>query len=449
MSNPSSSNIPNDEDDLKTLVTDILAEAVRQGASSAEAGISSSSGLSISARLGEVETIEHIRDRGLGATVYFDKKKGSASTTDFGREAIKETVQAACTIARHTSEDSYAGLADPERMAMDIPDLDLYHPWKLEPETAIAIAIASEDAAREFDARITNSEGATVDWHEGTHVYGNTHGFLGIHSGTRHSTNCSVIAENEAGMQRDGWYTSARDPADLEDAESVGLKAAKRAIARLDARRIPTQTIPVVFQAEIATGLFSHFLSAISGGMLYRQSSFLLNHLGKRVFPEFVRIHEQPHLPKAPGSTAFDNEGVATNPRDVVTDGVLQGYMLNSYSARKLGLETTGNAGGAHNLTVEPGTLDLAGVLDEMGTGLLVMELMGSGVNIVTGDYSRGAAGFWVEEGEIRFPVEEITIAGNLRDIFLNIRQVGNDVEKRGNIRTGSVLIEEMTVAGG
>nr|VFJ62423.1 MAG: PmbA protein [Candidatus Kentron sp. FW] len=449
MSNPSSSNILNDEDNLKTLVTDILTEAVRQGASSAEAGISSSSGLSISARLGEVETIEHIRDRGLGVTVYFDKKKGSASTTDFGREAIEKTVQAACTIARYTSEDSYAGLADPERMATDILDLDLYHPWKLEPETAIALALASENAARGFDARITNSEGATVDWHEGTHAYGNTHGFLGIHSGTRHSTNCTVIAENEAGMQRDGWYTSARDPADLEDAESVGLKAAKRAIARLDARRIPTQTIPVVFQAEIATGLFGHFLSAISGGMLYRQSSFLLDHLGKRVFPEFVRIHEQPHLPKAPGSTAFDNEGVATNPRDVVTDGVLQGYMLSSYSARKLGLETTGNAGGAHNLTVESGTSDLAGILDEMGTGLLVTELMGSGVNIVTGDYSRGAAGFWVEEGEIRFPVEEITIAGNLQDIFLNIRQVGNDVEKRGNIRTGSVLIEEMTIAGG
>jgi len=437
-----------DQDNLKTLVADILTEAIRQGATSAETGIASSSGLSVSVRIGEVETIEHIRDRGLGVTIYLGKKKGSASTTDFHRTAIKETVQAACTIARYTSEDSYAGLADPERMATDMPDLDLYHPWELEPEAAIDIAITSENAAREFDKRITNSEGATVNWQEGTHVYGNTHGFLGVHSGTRHSTDCTVIAGSGSKMQRDGWYTSARDPADLEDAESIGVKAAKRAIARLDAQQIATQTIPVIFQAEVATGLFGHFLSAISGGALYRKSSFLLDHLGKRVFPEFVRIHEQPFLPKAPGSTAFDNEGVATRPRDVVTDGILQGYMLGSYSARKLGLETTGNAGGAHNLTVEPDARNLADLLKEMGTGLLVTELMGSGVNMVTGDYSRGASGFWVEGGEIKFPVQEITIAGNLRDIFLRICRIGNDVEKRGNIRTGSVLIEEMTVAG-
>nr|VFK57871.1 MAG: microcin-processing peptidase 1. Unknown type peptidase. MEROPS family U62 [Candidatus Kentron sp. UNK]VFK69693.1 MAG: microcin-processing peptidase 1. Unknown type peptidase. MEROPS family U62 [Candidatus Kentron sp. UNK] len=438
----------NDQDNLKTLVSDILAEATRQGASSAEAGIASSAGLSVSARLGEVETIEHVRDRGIGITIYLGKRKGSASTTDFNRKAIKETIQAACAIARYTSEDNYAGLADPARMATDMPDLDLYHPWELEPETAITIAVESENVAREFDTRITNSEGTTVNWHEGIHVYGNSHGFLGVHSGTRHSTDCTVIAGSGAKMQRDGWYTSARDPIDLEDAKSIGTKAAKRAIARLDARKIPTQTVPIVFQSEIATGLFGHFLSAISGGMLYRKSSFLLDHLGKRVFPEFVRIHEQPHLPKAPGSTTFDNEGVATKPRNVVTDGVLQGYMLGSYSARKLGMETTGNAGGAHNLTVEPNAGNLAEILDEMGTGLLVTELMGSGVNIVTGDYSRGASGFWVEGGKIGFPVQEITIAGNLRDIFLGIRQIGSDVEKRGNIRTGSVLIEQMTVAG-
>nr|VFK14329.1 MAG: PmbA protein [Candidatus Kentron sp. LPFa] len=438
----------NDQDNLKTLVSDILAEATRQGASSAEAGIASSAGLSVSARLGEVETIEHVRDRGIGITIYLGKRKGSASTTDFNRKAIKETIQAACAIARYTSEDNYAGLADPARMATDMPDLDLYHPWELEPETAITIAVESENVAREFDTRITNSEGATVNWHEGIHVYGNSHGFLGVHSGTRHSADCTVIAGSGAKMQRDGWYTSARDPIDLEDAKSIGAKAAKRALARLDARKIPTQTAPIVFQSEIATGLFGHFLSAISGGMLYRKSSFLLDHLGKRVFPEFVRIHEQPHLPKAPGSTTFDNEGVATKHRDVVTDGVLQGYMLGSYSARKLGMETTGNAGGAHNLTVEPNAGNLAEILDEMGTGLLVTELMGSGVNIVTGDYSRGASGFWVEGGKIGFPVQEITIAGNLRDIFLGIRQIGSDVEKRGNIRTGSVLIERMTVAG-
>nr|VFK50200.1 MAG: PmbA protein [Candidatus Kentron sp. TUN]VFK51276.1 MAG: PmbA protein [Candidatus Kentron sp. TUN] len=447
MSNQNSTVISNQEN-LKALVTDILTEAVRQGASSAEADVASSTGLSVSARLGEVETIEHIRDRGLGVTVYLDKKKGSANTTDFRQEAIKETVRAACTIARHTSDDSYAGLADPDRMATNIPDLNLYHPWELEPETAIAIAIASENAAREFDARITNSEGTTVDWHEGTHVYGNTHGFLGTHSGTRHSSSCTVIAGSGSEMQRDGWYTSVRDPADLEPSKNVGIQAAKKTIARLGARQIATQTIPVVFQAEIATGLFGHFLSAINGNMLYRKSSFLLDHLGKRVFPEFVRIHEQPHLPKAPGSAAFDNEGVATRPRDVVTKGILQGYMLSSYSARKLGMETTGNAGGAHNLTIEPNARDLTEILNEMDTGLLVTELMGSGVNIVTGDYSRGAAGFWVEKGEIRFPVQEITIAGNLRDIFLGIRRISNDVEKRGNIRTGSVLIEQMTIAG-
>nr|VFJ91189.1 MAG: PmbA protein [Candidatus Kentron sp. LFY]VFK02009.1 MAG: PmbA protein [Candidatus Kentron sp. LFY] len=437
-----------EQDNLKKLVTDILAEATRQGASSAEAEIASSSGLSVSVRLGEVETIEHIRDRDLGVTVYFGKKKGSASTTDFSQKAIKETVQAARTIARYTSDDSYAGLADPDRMATDMPDLDLYHPWELEPETAITIATASENAAREFDTRITNSEGSSVNWHQGTHVYGNTHGFLGVHSGTRHSIDCAVIAGSGPEMQRDGWYTSARDPADLEDTKTIGVKAAEKAIARLNARQITTQTTPVVFQAEIATGLFGHFLSAISGGMLYRKSSFLLDHLGKQVFPEFIRIHEQPHLPKGPGSTTFDNEGVATKVRDVVTDGVLQGYMLGSYSARKLGMETTANAGGAHNLTVEPNAQDLANILDEMGTGLLVTELMGSGVNIVTGDYSRGASGFWIEEGKIEFPVQEITIAGNLRDIFLGIRRIGNDMEKRGNIRTGSVLIKQMTVAG-
>nr|VFJ95866.1 MAG: PmbA protein [Candidatus Kentron sp. H]VFJ97706.1 MAG: PmbA protein [Candidatus Kentron sp. H]VFK02946.1 MAG: PmbA protein [Candidatus Kentron sp. H] len=436
------------EEELKTLVTDILAEAARQGATAAEAEIGSSTGLSVSVRLGEVETIEHNRDRGLGVTVYFGRKKGSASTTDFSWKAIRETVQAARGIARYTSEDKYSGLADPHRMATEIPDLDLYHPWGLEPEAAIAIALESEDAARGVDARITNSEGAAANWHEGTHVYGNSHGFLGVQSGTGHGISCSVIAGTGSGMQRDGWYTSARDPADLENAGQVGATAGERTVARLGARRIATCATPVVFQAEIAKGLFGNFLAAISGGNLYRRSTFLLNHLDKRVFPPFVRIHEQPHLLKGPGSTPFDNEGVATKPRDVVTDGILQGYMLGSYSARKLGMETTGNAGGAHNLTVEPGEKGLSELLEEMGSGLLVTELMGSGVNIVTGDYSRGAAGFWVENGEIGFPVQEITIAGNLKDMFLGIRAIGNDVEKRGNIRTGSVLIGKMTVAG-
>ncbi|VFM98419.1 MAG: PmbA protein [Candidatus Kentron sp. G] len=437
------------QENLKTLTADILAEAARQGATAAEAGIGSNSGLSVSVRLGEVETIEHIQDRGLGVTVYFGQRKGSASTNDFAWKAIRETVQAACAIARYTSEDEYAGLADPDRMATEMPDLDLYHPWDLESEAAIAIALEAENAARGFDGRITNSEGAGVDWHAGTHVYGNSHGFVGAQSGTRHGISCAVIAGTGSGMQRDSWYTCARDPDDLEDAARVGTRAGKRAVERLDARQVPSCTVPVVFQAEAATGLFGHFLGAIRGGNLYRRSSFLLEHLGKRVFPEFVRIHEQPHLSKAMGSTPFDNEGVATKPRDVVADGILEGYLLGSYSARKLGMQTTGNAGGAHNLTVEPGDKDLAGLLQDMGTGLLVTELMGSGVNIVTGDYSRGAAGFWVEGGKIAFPVQEITIAGNLKKMFLAIREIGTDVEKRGNIRTGSVLIDKMTVAGG
>jgi len=433
---------------LKTLVTDILAEAARQGASSAEAAIGSSSGLSVSVRLGEVETIEHIRDRGLGITVYFGQKKGSASTTDFSWEAIRDSIRAACSIARYTSEDDYAGLADPARMAREIPDLDLYHPWLLEPEAAITVALESENVAREFDSRITNSEGAAVNWHEGTHVYGNSHGFLGAQSGTKHSISCAVIAGRGSEMQRDGWYTSARVSADLEEAKQVGVQAAGRAVARLGARQIASCTAPVVFQAEIATGLFGHFLSAIRGSNLYRHSSFLLDHLGKRVFPECVRIHEQPHLLKGPGSTPFDSEGVATKPRDIVASGILEGYVLSSYSARKLGMETTANAGGVHNLIVEPGRKDLTEILKEVETGLLITELMGSGINIVTGDYSRGAAGFWIEGGEIQFPVQEITIAGNLRDMFLGIREIGNDVEKRGNVRTGSVWIENMTVAG-
>nr|VFJ60143.1 MAG: microcin-processing peptidase 1. Unknown type peptidase. MEROPS family U62 [Candidatus Kentron sp. DK] len=437
------------EDHLKTLVTGILAEATRQGATAADAGIGTNSGLSVSVRLGNVETIEHIRDRGLGVTVYFGQKKGSASTTDFSPDAIGETVRAACAIARYTSEDDCAGLADPERMAINMPDLDLYHAWELEPEKAIAIALSTESAARDFDGRISNSDGATVNWHEGTHVYGNTHGFLGAQSGTRHGISCAVIAGTGTGMQRDGWHTSARDPDDLEDAVQVGMESGKRAVARLNARQISTRTAPVLFQAEVATGLFGHFLAAIRGGNLYRRSSFLLDHLGKRVFPESIRIHEQPHRPKGNGSTPFDNEGVATEARNVVTGGILEGYMLSSYSARKLGLQTTGNAGGAHNLTVEPGNKDFSTLLRDMGTGLLITELMGQGVNIVTGDYSRGATGFWVEGGEIAFPVQEITIAGNLKDVFLAIRDVGNDVEKRGNIRTGSVLIGEMMIAGG
>jgi len=438
----------NDTDRIKQMVSDLLAEAKRQGASSAEAGISMSEGLSVTVRMGDVETVEHTRDKGLGVTVYFGHRKGSASTTDFGVEAVRETVEAACRIARHTAEDDCAGLADADRMAREIPDLDLHHPWDLEPDAAVELALVAEDAARGCDQRITNSEGATVARHEGGQVYGNSHGFLGAFRGTRHSLSCAVIAEDESGMQRDDWYTSGRVPGDLEPAAAVGKMAAQRTVQRLSPRKLGTSTVPVIYAAEVATGLFGHFIAAIRGGNLYRKASFLLDSLGKPVFPEGMHIHEQPHLPRALGSAPFDGEGVATTARDLVADGVLQGYVLNSYSARKLGMQTTGNAGGVRNLTVDGGEQDLAALLKSMGSGLLVTELIGMGVNTVTGDYSRGVAGFWVEQGEIQYPVQEITVAGNLRDMFMGIRAVGGDVERRGNIRTGSVLIEGMTVAG-
>ena len=448
---PSTSTLPARDEELarmQGMAADTVAEALRLGATQAEAAVSSAAGLSVSVRLGEVETIEHTRDRSLGVTVYFGHCKGSASTTDLAPAAIAESVAAACTIARHTAEDECAGLADAELMAADPPSLDLYHPWELDAEAAIALALRCEDAARGLDPRIHNSEGATVGHHDGDYVYANSHGFTGGYSSSRHSLSCSVIAQDDSGMQRDYWYTQSRRPELLQDAAEVGTRAAERALARLQSRRIGTRTVPVLYAAEVASGLFGHFIAAIRGGSLYRRASFLLDHLGKPVFPAWMRIHELPHLPAGIGSCPFDNEGVATRARDIVSDGVLAGYVLSSYSARKLGLQTTGNAGGVYNLTVQPGAMDRDALLQEMGTGLLVTELMGMGINIVTGDYSRGASGFWVENGELAFPVEEITVAGNLRDMFRDIRAVGSDVDTRGNTRTGSVLIERMTVAG-
>ena len=435
---------------LEDTIREVLAEASRLGASAAEAGISSSTGLSVTARLGDVETIEHTQDRGLGVSVYFGQRKGSASTTDLAPAAVRDTVAAACGIARHTSEDDCAGLADPARMAGVIPDLALDHPWPLSPEEAIDVALEVENAARALDPRITNSDGATVARHRGTQVYGNSHGFLGGYPSTRHEIACAVIAEQDDAMQRDYWYSVSRRPETLEAPAAIGRKAAERTVRRLGSRQISTRVAPVLFSADLATGLFRHLVAAVSGGNLYRRSSFLLDSAGQSIFPDFVRIHEQPHLPGALGSAAFDSEGVATRDRDLVAAGVLEGYVLSSYSARKLGLETTGNAGGVHNLTVDagPDALGFDDLLAEMGEGLLVTELMGMGVNITTGDYSRGAAGFWVANGEISYPVEEITIAGNLRDMFSGLRQVGSDTELRGNVRCGSVLIDEMTIAG-
>ncbi len=433
---------------LAQLVEDTLAEARKQGASAAEAGISTSQGLSVTVRLGEVETVEHTRDKTLTVSVYFGHRSGSASTSDLGAAAIRDTVRAAATIAKYTAEDRYAGLADAECMASEIPDLDLYHPWHLSMDAAIELARVSEAAARAADRRITNSEGGSVSSHEGLEVYGNTHGFLGAVSLTRHNLSCAVIGQDNGGMQRDYWYTVARAAADLEGPEEVGRHAAARTVRRLKARGLKTCKAPVVYEAPVAQSLLGHFVAAIRGGNLYRQASFLVDHLDKQVFADTVHIFEQPHVKKALGSAPFDNEGVATKKRDLVNDGILKGYVLDAYSARKLGMRTTGNAGGVHNLTINHGDRDLAGLLKQIDTGLLVTELLGFGVNTVTGDYSRGAAGFWVEGGDIQYPVEAITVAGNLKDMFLRLVEVGNDVDLRGNIRTGSILIDGMTIAG-
>jgi PmbA protein len=433
---------------LEQLVQGVIGQAQAQGADEVEAGASLDTGLSVTVRLGETETLEYNRDRVLGLTVYFDRRKGSASTADFSAEGIAETVRAACDIARYTSRDEYAGLADAERLARDIPDLDLYHPWDIDAGRAIELALECETAARDVDPRIENSEGGTLSSYVGVRVKGNSNGFLGGYRSSYHSISCAVVGKQGDEMQRDYWSMPARDPAELPSPAAVGRRAGERTLRRLGTQRLSTRQAPVIIAAETAGSLFRNFIQAITGSALYRQSSFLLDHLGKQVFPDFMHIHEQPHLPKGLGSAPYDAEGVATAPRDIVSDGVLQGYVLNTYAARKLGMETTGNAGGIHNLTIEPGDRDLDALLGAMGSGLLVTEFIGFGVNIITGDYSRGAAGFWVENGEIQYPVDEITVAGNLRDIFMGIVEVGNDVDVRGNIRTGSVLIDNMTIAG-
>lgn len=433
---------------LETTIQLILDEAKKQGASGAEAGLTKENGWSVSVRLGDIETIEHHCDQGLGVTVYFGQRKGSASTTDLSMASIEETVRAACSIARYTSEDSYSGLPDRQLLATDFPDLDLNHPWFIEVDQAAEMAIECERAALDYHAAINNSEGAMVDTHQNVRIIGNSLGFIHGNLATRHSVSCSVLAQQGESMQRDYWYSVARNPQDLESIINIGKKSAERAVRRLGSRSISSRQCPVLYCPEMATTLLGSFISAISGGNLYRKSSFLLDSLDIRIFPEFVHIHEQPHLRGAIGSGAYDSEGVATKARDIVSDGILRGYVLSTYSARKLGLSSTGNAGGVRNLTIDPGQLDAQSMLKELNTGLLVTELMGQGVNIVTGDYSRGAAGFWVERGEIQYPVEEITIAGNLKDMLKRIVAVGNDVDYRGNFRTGSILIEQMSIAG-
>ena len=439
---------PQGSAELEKFVTAALDEARSLGVDQAEVAVSHDIGLSATARLGDVESLEYTNDRGLWVTVYKDSRKGSASTSDVSMDSIREAVGKACAFASYTAQDEYAGLADADRMCREIPDLQLDFPWELDAPRAIELAIECEAAALGLDKRITNSEGATVWTNRGLRAYGNTHGFTGGYAKTGHSISCAVLGEADGGMERDYYYTSARDQADLEDVATVGTIAAQRALDRLGAQKIPTTRAPVVFIPELAKGFVGHAMGAIAGGAQYRRSSFLLDAAGETIFPEFVSIAERPHLPKGMASVPYDAEGVGTWDRDIIADGVLQGYILSSYSARRLGLETTANAGGAQNLVVSSNAGDQRDLVSQMGTGLLVEELIGQGVNLVTGDYSRGAVGHWVENGEIKYPVHEITIAGNLRELYSRIVAIGDDRDLRGGIRCGSLLVDEMTIAG-
>ncbi len=425
----------------------LLEKARALGASQAEVSCSEDRGLDVNVRLGEVETVESTHDRGIAVTVYFGQRKGSASTADLQESSLEATVAQACAIARHTEDDAAAGLADAALMARDFPDLDTWHPWALEAHHAVDLALACEAAGR-ADARIANSDGASVATAQSLSVYANSHGFIGRERSSHHSIGCALIAGQGDGMQRDGWYSSAIARADLQDPEAIGRRAAERTVARLQPRSLPTGQVPVLFAAEVARSLISHLLSAVSGGALYRRASFLLDSAGTQLFPDWFAIDERPLLRHGLRSCAFDGEGVATRDSALVSGGVLQRYVLGSYSARRLGLQTTANAGGVHNLKVAANAGDLPSMLSGMGTGLLVTELMGQGVNGVTGDYSRGAGGFWVENGQIAWPVDGITIAGNLKQMFATIEAVGSDVDTRSHVSTGSILVGRMTVAG-
>jgi len=438
-----------EETRLLDLTQFALEEAKRLGADGAEVGASIEKGYTVDVRMGAVDTLEYNKDKAFGVTVYSGKRKGSASTSDTSPEGIKEVIQAACDIAKYTSEDEFSGLPEKELLAFDYPkDLNLSHTWDLTPENAIKLAIDCEAFGRNIDKRITNSEGASISNSEAFQVCANSLGFIGSFPRSHHSISCVFVGEENGQMQRDYYYTIARDPADLEKPEDVAKKAAEKTLQRLAARKIKTCKAPVIFEANLAGSLISNFIAAIRGGNLYRKTSFLIDHLGKQIFPEFINICERPHLKKGIGSAPFDGEGVLTTDKNYINNGILESYVLSTYSARKLGMHSTGNAGGVHNLLIDTSDLDLNGLLKKMGTGFFVTDVMGHGVNILTGDYSRGASGFWVENGEIQFPVHEVTIAGNLRDMFLNIVAIANDVDRRGNFCSGSILIDEMTIAG-
>ncbi len=433
---------------LRQIAQDLIQYARKQGASAASAEVSDGFGQGISVRHGEVETIEYNRDKGLSVSVYIGRQRGNASTSDFSPQAVRDTVDAALNIARFTASDDCAGLPEADMLATEFPDLDLYHPWMLNVDEAIELARECEEAAFSTDKRINNSEGATINVHEAHFVYANSLGFVGGFPTSRHSVSCAVIAGKDDEMQRDYWYSVARNAAEILKVEEVGRIAAERTVRRLKGRSLATMQCAVLFEAPIAAGLIGHFVNAVSGGSLYRKSSFLLDQLGRQVFSPVIRIDDIPDIRRGLASSVFDDEGVRAQRRTIVDAGVLNGYFLGSYSARKLGMKTTGNAGGNHNLVVQSGELDFNGLLKKMDRGLLVTELLGHGVNPVTGDYSRGAAGFWVEHGEIQYPVEEITIAGNLKDMFMAIVAVGNDVLVQGSRQCGSVLVERMSVAG-
>lgn len=433
---------------LESLAAQVLSRARQAGATAAEVNASTGRGLSVGVRNGAVETLEFQHDRNVSLTVYVGQRSGSASTSDLSDEGLAQAVNAALVIARATGEDPCSGLADADRMATDFPDLDLYHPWALTPDAAIETARVCEAAALASDARITQTEGANLNTHEGIALYANSHGFIGERRSSSHSLSCSAIASENGEMQRDDWWTSSCAADELEAPEAVGRRAGQRAAARLGSRKIATGSAPVLFLPEMARSLLGHFVAAISGGALYRKASFLLDRLEQPVFSKQVQLSQQPHLARGAASASFDGEGVATRHRALVTDGVLKGWLLGSYSARKLGLQSTGNAGGVYNLVLEPGADSFESLLRQMGTGLVVTELIGQGANTVSGDYSRGAAGFWVENGALAHPVHEITVAGNLREMFNGIVALGNDVDARTGIRCGSVLVESMSIAG-
>ncbi|AUZ05848.1 peptidase PmbA [Vitreoscilla sp. C1] len=436
------------EKQLSDLAQQALDYAKQCGASAADVGVSESVGQSVSIRLQEIEQLEYQQDKSFDITVYMGQRKGNASSSDFSAASVKATVDAALNIAKYTAEDDCAGLADSALLARTWQDLDLFHPWALDVDKAIEEAKACEAAAMAADSRIHTSEGASINTGSSQYVLANSNGFAAFMQSSRHSKSCSVLAQDENGMERDYWYDQSRIATELLDNETLGKITAERTVRRLGARQVPTGVYPVVFDNTVSGSLISHLVGALSGGSLYRKSSFLQDSLGTSILPAWVQLREEPHIVRGLSSTYFDSEGVATKPRDIIKDGVVEGYFLSSYSARKLGMQTTANAGGAHNLVLSPNSIDLSDVLKQMGTGLLVTELMGQGVNALTGDYSRGAAGFWVENGVIVYPVDEITIAGQLQNMFKNIVAIGNDGLKRSAHRIGSILISEMTIAG-